>query len=76
MIQHSPAEWPLPATMLSTNTDNSIPQEPSPNDGEACYYCRVFNFGRPKTSGQWIGHIAMAIIALILVCWMLRVYVH
>ena len=39
-------------------------REPSPNDGEDCYYCRVFNFGRPKTSGQWIGHIAMAIIAL------------
>jgi hypothetical protein len=51
-------------------------QEPSPNDGEDCYRCRVFNFGRPKTSGQWIGHIAMAIIALFLVWWMLRVYVH
>ena len=56
----------------------SVPDapEPSPNDDEDCYYCRVFNFARPKTSGQWIGHIAMAIIALFLVWWMLRVYVH
>jgi hypothetical protein len=32
--------------------------------------------GRPKTAGQWIGHFAMAIIALFLVWWMLRVYAH
>jgi hypothetical protein len=37
--------------------------------------CRVFSFGRPKTPGQWIGHIVGAIIALFLVWWMLRVFV-
>jgi hypothetical protein len=36
----------------------------------------VFNFGRPKTPGQWIGHIAVVIIALFLVWWMLRAYIH
>ncbi len=41
----------------------------------ACYHCRMFNFGRPKTSGDWIVHIAGAIVAIFLVWWMLRVYV-
>jgi hypothetical protein len=40
-----------------------------------CYDCFVFQFGRPKTAGQWIGHIVGAIIALFLVWWMLRVFV-
>jgi hypothetical protein len=40
-----------------------------------CYYYLVFNFGRPKTPGQWIVHIAGAIVALFLVCWMLWIYV-
>jgi membrane associated rhomboid family serine protease len=35
----------------------------------------VFNFGNPKTPGQWIGHIAGAIIGLFLIWWLLRVYV-
>jgi hypothetical protein len=35
----------------------------------------MFNFGQPKTAGDWIVHIAGAIIALFLVWWMLRVYV-
>jgi hypothetical protein len=35
----------------------------------------MFNFGKPKTPGQWLGHIVAAIIALFLVWWMLRLYV-
>jgi hypothetical protein len=40
-----------------------------------CYYCRMFNFGKPKTAGDWIVHIAGAIVAIFLVWWMLRMYV-
>jgi|HubBroStandDraft_2_1064218.scaffolds.fasta_scaffold786453_2 hypothetical protein len=39
------------------------------------YYCRMFNFGKPKTAGDWIVHIAGAIVAIFLVWWMLRMYV-
>jgi hypothetical protein len=35
----------------------------------------VFNFGKPKTAGDWFAHIIAAIIALFLIWWMLRVYV-
>jgi len=35
----------------------------------------MFNFGNPKTPGQWIGHIAGALIALFLIWWMLRLFV-
>jgi hypothetical protein len=35
----------------------------------------VFNFGRPKTPGDWIVHIADAIVAIFLVWWLLRLYV-
>jgi hypothetical protein len=41
----------------------------------ACYHCRMFNFGKPKTAGDWIVHIAGAIVAIFLVWWMLRIYV-
>jgi hypothetical protein len=37
--------------------------------------CGVFNFGKPKTVGDWIVHVAGAIVALFLMWWMLRVYV-
>jgi hypothetical protein len=37
--------------------------------------CGVFNFGKPKTMGDWIVHVAGAIVALFLVWWMLRLYV-
>jgi hypothetical protein len=35
----------------------------------------VFNFGKPKTAGDWVVHVIGVIIALLLVWWMLRVYV-
>jgi len=41
----------------------------------ACYHRRMFNFGKPKTAGDWIVHITGAIVAIFLVCWMLRMYV-
>jgi hypothetical protein len=44
-------------------------------DAERCYDCRVFNFGKPKTPGQWIGHVLAAIVALFLLFWLVRVYV-
>jgi hypothetical protein len=40
-----------------------------------CYDCGMFNFGNPKTPGQWIGHIVGVIIALFLIWWMLRLFV-
>jgi hypothetical protein len=36
---------------------------------------RVFNFGRPATPLQWIVHIALAIVALLMVWLMLRIFV-
>jgi hypothetical protein len=35
----------------------------------------MFNFGKPKTVGDWIVHVAGAIVAIFLVWWMLRMYV-
>jgi hypothetical protein len=29
----------------------------------------------PKTAGQWIRHVVVAIIALFLILWLLRMYV-
>lgn len=40
-----------------------------------CYYGPMFNFGKPKTAGDWIVHILGAIVAIFLVWWMLRMYV-
>jgi hypothetical protein len=41
----------------------------------ACYDGRMFNFGKPKTVGDWMVHVFGAIVAIFLVWWMLRVYV-
>ena len=41
----------------------------------ACYHRSMFNFGKPKTVGDWIIHIIGGIIAIFLVWWMLRMYV-
>ena len=35
----------------------------------------MFQFGRPRTPLQWITHIILGIVALLLVIWMFRVYV-
>jgi hypothetical protein len=40
-----------------------------------CYHATVFNFGKPKTVGDWIVHIAGAVVALFLVWWMLHLFV-
>jgi hypothetical protein len=41
----------------------------------ACYHCGMFNFGKPKTAGDWIVHIAGAVVAILLIWWMIRMYV-
>jgi hypothetical protein len=40
-----------------------------------CYHLSVENRTEPKTAGQWIRYILMAVMALVLVWTMLRVYV-
>jgi hypothetical protein len=40
-----------------------------------CYDGRVENRTEPKTAGQWVRYIVVAVIALFLVWWMLRLYV-
>lgn len=40
-----------------------------------CYDYRVPNRTEPRTLGQWIRYLVVAIIALFLVWWLLRVYV-
>jgi hypothetical protein len=40
-----------------------------------CWYLFVENRTEPKTAGQWVRYIVVAVIALFLVWWMLRLYV-
>jgi hypothetical protein len=40
-----------------------------------CYHSFVENRTEPKTAGQWVRYIVVAVIALFLVWWMLRLYV-
>ena len=47
----------------------------SPRMHVNCYHVRMFNFGKPKTAGDWIVHLAGAAVAIFLVWWMLRLYV-
>jgi hypothetical protein len=35
----------------------------------------MFKLGKPETPLQWIAHVVLAVVALFLVWWMLRVYV-
>jgi hypothetical protein len=35
----------------------------------------MFNFGKPRTAGQWLAHVVLGIVALFLVWWLLRLYV-
>jgi hypothetical protein len=35
----------------------------------------MFKLGRPATAGQWITHVILGIVALLLVAWMVRVFV-
>jgi hypothetical protein len=35
----------------------------------------MFNFGKPRTAGQWMAHAVLGIVALFLVWWLLRLYV-
>ncbi|HZS57111.1 MAG TPA: hypothetical protein VFA65_22095 [Bryobacteraceae bacterium] len=40
-----------------------------------CYYSFVENTTDPKTPGQWVRYVIVAVIAIFLVYLMLRVYV-
>jgi hypothetical protein len=46
-----------------------------PHSPPTCYYDRLENRTEPKTVSQWLRYIVVAVIALFLVWWMLRVYV-
>jgi hypothetical protein len=35
----------------------------------------VLNLSKPKTAGQWMVHIVAALIALMLIAWLLRLYI-
>jgi hypothetical protein len=35
----------------------------------------MFYLGRPRTAGQWIGHIVLGIVALLMVAWMVRAFI-
>jgi hypothetical protein len=55
---------------------SSLTQKLAPTgENRPCYDATMFNFGRPKTTGDWIVHLAGAIVAIFLVWWMLRLYV-
>jgi hypothetical protein len=34
----------------------------------------MFNFGRPRTAGDWVVHVISALIALFLIWWMLHAF--
>jgi hypothetical protein len=48
---------------------------PSDPQSERVVALPMFHFGRPRTPLQWISHILLGIVALLLVIWMLRVFV-
>jgi hypothetical protein len=35
----------------------------------------VFKLGKPTAPGQWIRNILLAVVALFLIWWMLRIYI-
>jgi hypothetical protein len=56
-------------------TNYPVLKDLSSREIENCYDFCVFNFGKPKTAGQWIAHVVLALIALFLVWWMLRLFI-
>jgi hypothetical protein len=52
-----------------------LPNAADPQFASNWYYDPVANRTEPKTARQWIRYIVVAVIALFLVWWMLRVYV-
>jgi hypothetical protein len=61
----TPSRFPIDGNLAAIKTGK----------GSRCYDCRVFNFGKPKTAGDWIAHALLVAVAMFLVWWMLRVYV-
>jgi hypothetical protein len=35
----------------------------------------MFHFGKPRTPAQWVGHVILGIVAILLAMWMIRVFV-
>jgi hypothetical protein len=58
----------------SSGSRNGL-KEPQPFPEPKCYHQAVENRTEPKTVGQWIRYLVVALIALFLVWWMLRLYV-
>ncbi|AXC12694.1 hypothetical protein ACPOL_3407 [Acidisarcina polymorpha] len=40
-----------------------------------CYPCPMFNFGKPKSAGDWIAHAILGVVALFLIWWMTQMFV-
>jgi len=40
-----------------------------------CYQRCVFNFGKPKSAGDWIAHVILGVVALFLIWWMMHMFV-
>lgn len=36
----------------------------------------MFNFGKPKTAGDWLVHVVGAVIALFLVWWLIHMFAY
>jgi hypothetical protein len=34
----------------------------------------MFNFGKPKSAGDWIAHFVLGVIALFLIWWMMHMF--
>ena len=65
--RHLPARAGLP--------DNRLIEQSCTTRLASAQIRRMFNFGKPKTTGDWIVHVAGAIVAIFLIWWMLRMYV-
>jgi hypothetical protein len=35
----------------------------------------MFKLGRPETAGQWIVHVVLGIVALLMIGWMIRAFI-
>ncbi|HEX3747560.1 MAG TPA: hypothetical protein VHW09_26680 [Bryobacteraceae bacterium] len=61
------------ATVSASEGEGSV--RPTGKNRRTCYHYPVPLRTEPRTPGQWVRYIVVAVIALFLVWWMLRVYV-
>ena len=72
------AQWKMLGLALSHGSWSKLAKRElarTDRENPPCYDATVFNFGSAKTTGDWIVHLAGAIVAIFLVWWMLRLYV-